>query len=460
MDADVIAKLLADLAQVVGAGQVLTDPQLTARYTADWMGRPSGPARAVVRPANTAEVSAVLAVCAAFGAPVLPQGGITGLVGGSVPAPAAPGTLAPIIVSTLRMDHLGPVDPLTGQVVVGAGATLAVVRAHAAAAGWEYGVDIAARDSATIGGTLATNAGGIRVCAFGMTRAQVAGIEAVLPDGSVISHLQGLPKDNTGYDLAGLLVGSEGTLGVITAATLRLHRPAAETTLALIGVNDYTNALELVARVRAAGPRLLAAEIVDRRGTELVCEVVGLPWPLADRSWPHLLLVEVEGSEMDLPDDADAIMAFDDSDYRRIWAYRERQTEVTSAVAAQHKAFLHKLDVSIPSSAMQDFAADLAVLLSGDATVVDWSVFGHVADGNLHLEIIGPAQSDERVVRSCLELVAEHSGSISAEHGVGRAKAQYLSLTRSAPEIAAMRSIKAALDPQSIMAPGVIFPID
>ncbi len=454
--------LIEELAGIVGASHILTDPDLTEAFTTDWTRRFAGPAVAVVRPADTAQVAQVVARCAAYGVPILAQGGNTGLVGGSVPNPQAP---PPVILSTRRLSWLSNVDQHTGQVIVGAGATLADVQRHAAAAGWLYGVDIAARDSATIGGTAATNAGGIHVCAFGMTRHQIVGIRAVLADGEVIEHLNGLVKDNTGYDWPSLLVGSEGTLAVITAVRLRLHPPVPTSTVALVGVRSYDEALHLTSLVStrsgvpassgvpANGARLLAAEVMDRRGIQLTGSLVGLGWPLQSTDWPLLLLVEVVGVGINLPADADAVVAVDRVDAARLWSYRERQSEAASTLG-----IIHKLDVSLPLDRLQRFTSDLAALLAADPTVTDFTVFGHIADGNLHLEIAGPAPDDERVDAAVLALVAIHSGSISGEHGIGRAKAAYLSLSRSPQEIAIMRAIKTAFDPHGLLAPGVIFP--
>ena len=287
-------ELVKALARIVGDAHLYIGDDRVAPFVSDWTRRFGGPCVAVVRPASAAEVAEIMRACAATGVPVLPQGGNTGLVGGSVPA--ASGQLPPVIISLLRLTELGAVDGLAGQVTVGAGATLGDVQRHAVAAGWNYGVDLAARDSATIGGTVATNAGGIHVIAHGMTRAQVVGIEAVLPDGSVISHLSGMLKDNTGYDLAGLLCGSEGTLGIITSVRLKLHRPLGRTTLSLVGAASYADALALMSRAgvasesNAPGSRLLAAEVIDAPSMDLVCALADLPWPLEQR-WPVVVLL-------------------------------------------------------------------------------------------------------------------------------------------------------------------------
>ncbi|MBI1377904.1 MAG: FAD-binding protein [Frankiales bacterium] len=442
----------ADLAAVVGEEHVLTDPGLVAPHVVDWSRRFGGPALAVVRPADTAQVAAVVRRCARDRVPLLPQGGNTGLVGGSVPGPDGP---APVIVSTRRLTRLDPVDALQGQVTVGAGVLLADVQRHARAAGWEYGVDLAARDSATIGGTIGTNAGGIRVCCYGMTRRQVVGIEAVLPDGSVVEHLAGLPKDNTGYDLVGLLVGSEGTLGVVTAARLALVRPPLASSVALVAVRDADDALALVDRAVPTGVRLLAAEILDAAMLRHVVEVSGLPMPVADDA-AHVLLVETESAErgevaLNLPDDRDAIVAVDAVDRARLWSYRERAAEAASALGVPHR-----FDVSVPLGGWDAFVADMKQRLASVDDVAEVLVFGHLADGNLHVEVLGPDPEDERSDAVVLRTVADHGGSISAEHGVGRAKAPYLHLTRSPQEIAAMRAVKSAFDPHGLFNPGAL----
>lgn len=452
--------LLERIRTAVGAEHCLTDAALTESFTTDWGGRWGGPALAVVRPGTTAEVAAVVAACAEAGVPVIPQGGNTGLVAGGVPAPDA--DPLPVVLSTRRLTRLDPVDDVSGQVTVGAGVTLGDLHRYVAQAGWEYGVDLAARDSATIGGTVATNAGGIRVIAHGMTRAQVAGIEAVLPNGSIVEHLAGLPKDNTGYDIAGLLTGSEGTLGVITAVRLRLHRPHQPSSVALLGVATYDEALELMRTAIRPGVTLLAAEVTDRTGVELAMRMSGLPWPLSEPH-PLTLLLEVadggegEGFEPDVIADLDVVIGLDATERARLWTYRELQGQVFTAYAAEQGAPpAHKLDISIPLRDLARCAALLRERVEAYPGVIAFGVFGHLGDGNIHVEIAGPAEDDEAVDMIVFGAVSEFGGSVSAEHGIGRAKAHALGMSRSPAEIAAMRGIKAALDPRGIMNPGVL----
>ncbi len=444
------------LTDVVGATHVLTDLDTVAAYGEDWSRRFRGPVLAVVRPASTDEVVGVVNACASAGVAMLPQGGNTGLVGGSVPA--ADG--APlVVVSTRRLTRLDPVDDLAGQVTVGSGVTVSTLHAHARSAGWEYGVDLASRESATVGGTIATNAGGIRVCCHGMTRRQVLGVEAVLVDGSVITHLGGLIKDNTGYDLAGLLVGSEGTLGIITAARLALVRPPRASAVVMVAVEGAADAHELLRTSVPDGARLLGAEIMDAALLRVVCDVADLPWPLPVDA-AHVLLVETESPAhgevaLDLPVDRVAVVAVEAADRARFWSYRERAAESVSTLG-----IAHRFDVSVPLAEWDAFADDVRSRLVDVPEVETVLVFGHLADGNLHVEVIGPRADDERSDEVVLRCVSEHAGSISAEHGIGRSKAAYLALSRSPAEIAAMRAIKRAFDPRGLLNPGVLLTDD
>jgi FAD/FMN-containing dehydrogenase len=370
----------------------------------------------------------------------VPQGGNTGLVGGGVPH----GELTSLVLSTSRLTALEPVDLATQTLVAGAGVTLARLDAHARAAGYRYAVDLAARDSATVGGMIATNAGGLRVVGFGDTRRQVAGVESVLADGRVLRRLEPLAKDNGGYDLSQLMTGSEGTLGVITAARLRLiPLPAEPALVTLVGLPNVAAAVDLIAKARRRGD-LTAAEMIRSEGMRIVREVCDLPHPL-EREHPVYLLLETADLP-DLPDDADATV--DD----RMWDYRDRQAE---AVAARGIPF--KLDVCLPIAQIPEFLTRLDQL--PDIVGREVHVYAHLGDGNLHINLLDideatSARLDEQV----LTLVADFGGSIAAEHGVGVHKTAWLHLSRSASEIATMRAIKDALDPYGVMNPGVLLP--
>lgn len=440
--------LEAELAEVVGAAHVVTDPDLRAGAETDWTGRWRGTARAVVRPGTPAEVAAVLAACAAASVPVVPQGGNTGLVGGGVPA----GVAGALVLSTRRLTGLEPVLA-DGTVVAGAGATLAAVQAHAAAAGWQLGMDWAARDSATVGGAIATNAGGLRVLRWGPARAQLVGAEVALASGALLSRVDGPVKDSTGYDLSGLLCGSEGTLGVLTRLRLRLVPPLPPgRVVALVGVPGIAAAIGVLAAVRRAVPDLAAAEIVGDSGMALL----DLPAPLPARHAAYLL-VEVVGTADELAEAlagadgvGDAVLAADPADRARLWRYRE---EVSPAVTAAGVPI--KLDVSLPAARLAGVWDALPALVGTGRTVL----YGHLAESNLHVNLLDvPDAEEEAVADRVLRLVAAAGGSISAEHGIGRAKTPWLHLTRSPAELAVMRAIKNTLDPTGILNPGVLLP--
>jgi FAD/FMN-containing dehydrogenase len=446
-----------DLAAVVGERHVLTSQDVIDGYVTDWTRRYRGTAACVVVPGSAAEVAEVVRACARRAAPIVPQGGNTGMVGGSVPwqgGPASPdfADAAAVVLSTHRLRGLEPVDVVAGQVTAGAGVTIAELNAHVRPAGFSYGVDLASRDSATVGGTIATNAGGVHSVRYGYTRAQLLGTEAVLADGRIISHLAGLTADNAGYDLAGLLAGSEGTLGVITAARLRLWSAETALVAVLAGVDTIAAAAGLYAEIRGRTSRVQAAEYFEAAGVELVCRVAGLPLPL-DREYPAYLLVEAAGADAadqlaELGKLADAAVAMDPAGRARLWAYRERHTEAISA-----EGIPHKLDVAVPMSKLGPFRAALATATRPYREIV----FGHIGAGNVHVNVLGPDPDDERVDEAVLRLAAAHGGTVSAEHGIGRAKARWLHLSRSAEEIAAMRAVKSALDPAGLLNPGVLF---
>lgn len=449
-----LAGLTSHLEAILGPDHVITDPAIRASYEVDWTRRYRGEAALVLRPATTDQVSAALAACSEAGLPVVPQGGNTGLVGGSIPRAGE------AVLSLRRLDAIEDLDPVAGEVTAGAGVTLAALQQAARAAGWDFGVDLASRDSATIGGMIATNAGGVRVLRYGPTRHQLIGIEAVLADGRVIRRLPGLLKDNSGYDLPGLFAGSEGTLAVITRARLRLIPPRPARAVALLGLDSLADALQLLRGLRAAVPPLEAAEVFFPEGLELVLRHTALPPPFPG---PHgcYLLIEAAARHDPVPalaaalesciDPGRALLAADRPSRDRLWAYRERHTEAISAAGIPHK-----LDVTLPLARLPEFEAAVRRRLAEVAPSARPILFGHAGDGNLHVNILGPDADDDRPDAAVLELVASLGGSISAEHGIGIAKKPYLNLTRSPADISAMRAIKQALDPGGILNPGVI----
>lgn len=384
-----------------------------------------------------------------------PQGGNTGLSGGSVPEES-------VVVDLRRLDDLGAVDRDGAHVTAGAGATLEALRVHAEAANLFFPVDHAARMSATIGGTIATNAGGSLAWRHGTARAHVLGMEAVLADGRIIQRLGGLRKDNTGYDLAGLLVGSEGTLGIVTKAVLNLLPAPPHRATALVGVDSLRHALDLFDRLRADCPSLHAIEIFFASGLELVCAHSGLSRPLPGSPDVYLLiecagrrdpLEELSAALADSSATSVSVVAQSPAQREALWAYRERHNETVAALGPPHK-----MDVALPLGQLEPFLNALDDVVQEAARGTRTYVFGHLGDGNMHVNVVGPEPTDERVDDAVLRLAVAHGGTISAEHGIGRAKRKWLSLVRSTEELDAMRAIKRALDPQNVLNPGVLLP--
>ncbi len=441
---------------MVGSPHVIDDPDVMGSYTVDWTGRFRGAASAVLRPGDGPEVAAVVQLCREAGVALVPQGGNTGLVGGGVPLHGE------AVLSLGRLTRVFDVDQVGGQLTAEAGASIAEVQAAARAAGWVYGIDLGSRESATVGGTIATNAGGLQVLRYGATRAQLLGVEAVLGTGAVVSHLHGLTKDNTGYDLAGLLCGSEGTLGVVTAARLHLVAPLEERAVALLGFDATAAAVDAGFLLRRSLPELQSLELFLRAGLELVCRTTGIAPPFAGPH-PAYLLVEVAGQRDPLPELGEALesvpwieesaVATDPGRRAQLWRYREGHSEAINALGAPHK-----LDVTLPAPALAAFIEQVPdAVRAADPDATTW-LFGHVADGNVHVNITGVDPDDVAVDDSVLVLAADMGGSISAEHGIGTAKRPWLHLNRSEAEIAAFRSIKGALDPAGILNPHVLFP--
>jgi FAD/FMN-containing dehydrogenase len=325
-------------------------------------------------------------------------------------------------------------------------------------------VDLGGRDSATIGGNVATNAGGLRVLRYGDTRAQLLGVEAVLGTGAVVSHLGGLVKDNTGYALAPLLCGSEGTLGVVTAVRLRLVPPAPNAVVAILGFGDAAAAVAAAQALRRTLTVLSAAELMLQDGVDLVCSALGLPPPLPGRHGAYLL-IEASDAADPAPALADAVaslagvddaaVATEPARRSALWRYREGHTEAVNTRGAPHK-----LDVTLPAPVLAEMVGRLPGVVHSVVPAAQVWLFGHVGDGNVHVNVTGVDAGDDRVDEAVFEAVAAAGGSISAEHGIGTAKARWLHLNRSADELATFAAIRRALDPDGILNPRVLVPRD
>ena len=465
------ATLLARLAGVVGASHVLTAAADVEPFVADWRGRYRGQAQAVVLPATTEEVAAVVRECAAAGVALVPQGGNTGLCGGSVPD----GEGREIVVALRRMNRLRHLDAANMTLTAEAGMTLAAVQQAATDAGFLFPLSLASEGSCTLGGNISTNAGGTAVLRYGNTRELTLGIEAVLADGSVFSGLRGLRKDNTGYDLKQLFIGAEGTLGIVTAAVVKLFPAARTRVTALVAVPTVAAAVALLARLKAAvADRLVGFELMSAFALDLSRKHhPGSPAPATPAPWFVLVQADDPAPDAPLPDaveaalaDAfeageatDATLALSVEQAQRLWALRENISE-----AQRREGPNIKHDISLPVSAVAEFIdageQALAAALPGSRLVV----FGHLGDGNLHYNVSAPegepaagfmdrADVANRVVH---DLVAARGGSFSAEHGIGQLKRTELLRYKSEVEIALMRAVKQAFDPRGLMNPGKV----
>ncbi len=461
--------LLTQLRTAVGAANVLYEGDLSG-YLVDWRKRYVGRAAAVVRPANVQEVAAVVQACAAFGVGIVPQGGNTGLVGGSVPD--ASGTQ--VLLSLSRMNRVRSIDAHNLTITVDAGCVLQVVQEAAIAHGLLFGLSLAAEGSCTIGGNLATNAGGTEVLRYGNARELCLGLEVVTASGEIWHGLSGLRKDNTGYDLRDLFIGAEGTLGVITGATLKLvPQPAARLT-AMASLDSLPHAIGLLQLARERlGPGLTGYEAMNRFSLELVRQrFPQLAQPLAPSPWSVLL------EQSDSEEDAHATKLFESL----LEAALERSLITNAAIAAsleQSKAMWHlresipfaqalegpniKHDIALPISRITDFVEATDAALQGAFPACRVVNFGHLGDGNLHYNVQAPpGVSSADFVRDCeakvnavvYDAVAARDGSISAEHGIGTLKRDELVKRKSPVALALMRAVKAALDPQNRMNPG------
>jgi FAD/FMN-containing dehydrogenase len=461
--------LLQALRGAVGAAQVITEGDLAA-WELDWRRRCRGKALAVVRPGSTAEVAAVVRLCAAQGVAIVPQGGNTGLVGGGVPDASG----QQVLLSMQRMNRVRHIDAANLTLTAEAGCVLQAVQAAASEAGLMFPLSLASEGSCTLGGNLATNAGGTQVLRWGNARDLCLGLEVVTATGDAWDGLTGLRKDNTGYDLRDLFVGSEGTLGIITAATMKLAPKPAATTTALAACNSLQDAVALLNLARGRlGAGLTGFEVMGRFALELVARHFStLPRPLPGAPWSVLL--EQSDVEGEAPARArfesllaaaleagcvhDAVVAESIAQSRALWQLRE------SIPLAQSEQGLNiKHDISLPVSAIPAFVAQTDAALRQAFPGIELVNFGHLGDGNLHYNVQPPdgidlqaylAQHEHAVNTLVFDAVAAHGGSFSAEHGIGALKRDELAARKSPVALQMMRSIKAALDPGGLFNPG------
>jgi FAD/FMN-containing dehydrogenase len=469
----VSSSVIAKIRQAVGPQGVLTAAADLEPYVVDWRGVYRGTTAAVVRPANTAEVAAVMKICAETGTPVVPQGGNTGMCGASVPSAGG----GEIVLALARMNRVLEVDPLNNTLTAEAGCVLAAIQQAAANAERLFPLSLGAEGSCQIGGNLSTNAGGINVLRYGNTRDLVLGLEVVLPDGRVWKGLRGLRKDNTGYDLKHLFIGAEGTLGIITAATLKLFpRPAANVT-AWMAVRDPEAALQLLALLRHNhNDRIIAFELISRHSLELVWQhIPGTRDPIAEpHPWYVLTELADAGDESALRADleraletaltkelvVDAVIAENRTQRQALWHMRESIPEGVR----QAPVMVYRHDIAVAVGRIPEFIRETQAALEARFPDVRLICFGHLGDGNLHYNAYLPdrlrsdaaARDAHDITETVYDIVQQYSGSFSAEHGIGMSKVAELARYKSAVELDLMRTVKHALDPQGLLNPGKV----
>lgn len=447
-----------------GSKSVFFGKEIPEKYFSDWMTTtPVGTARALVRPSSTAEVSALLQMCNSLGIPVVPQGGLTGLAGGAKPVKDC------VLISMEKMNLIESIDLASSTISVQAGVTMGAVQLCAHDNGLFFPLDLGGRDSCTIGGNLSTNAGGNRVLRYGMARDLLLGLEVVLADGTILSHMNRMIKDNTGYDLKQLFVGSEGTLGVITKAVLKLFPQPRTTNTALCALKDYAAVLKFLTHVRQnLGANLSAFEMMWPDFYErMTSGLTHLTTPLPHGSGAYVLL-ETQGTTLEsdkynferileaaleLGIVENIVVAQSETESRKLWAVRDSSGQFR-AVFWPHVGF----DVSIPTGQIGDFVESLKARLKEMWPDTQTIFFGHVGDSNIHIgvKVKDGDQPEEQIENFVYSVVGEWHGSISAEHGIGTIKRPFLHFSRSLAEIATMRALKSALDPKLILNPGKV----
>ncbi len=466
--------LVAALAGLLGEANVIVSAQDQAPFLTDWLGKYRGGARAVVRPGSTEEVAAVMRLCASHGVPVVPQGGNTSMSGGATPDE----TGEAIVLSLMRLNRISNIDPIGNTITVDAGVVLARVQQAAEAAGRFFPLSLGAEGSCTIGGNLAANAGGVAVLRYGTMRELTLGLEVVLADGRIWDGLTALRKDNTGYALRDLFIGSEGTLGIITGAVLKLFaRPQARAT-AFVAVRDTAAALSLLGTIRdRCGDRVTAFEFMTGDCLALILSHIAdarLPLTemppaavlieLSDQDDEAALREKLEAALIGSVEDglvSDAAIAQDGTQARAFWRIREG---VSEALVRAGKAAKH--DVSMPVSAMAEFVAATDAAVQAAAPGTRPIVFGHLGDGNLHYNLLpGTDQDPAAFATLAPELtrivhgeIGRRRGSISAEHGIGQLRVGEMPLRKAPIELDLMRSLKDLLDPAGLLNPGKLLP--
>jgi FAD/FMN-containing dehydrogenase len=469
-------RLLHAVRAALGAKAVIEDPHDIEPWLHDWRDRYHGATPAILAPDSTAAVARIVALAAEHGVPLVPQGGNTSMVGGATP----PADGSALILSLRRMNRIRHIDTAANLAVADAGVILADLHAAALAQGRRFPLTLGSRGSATIGGLASTNAGGTQVLRFGTMRSLVAGVEAVLPDGHIHDGLAALKKDNRGYDLDHLLVGAEGTLGVITAVTLRLVPAIAARAVAWVGLASPHDALALLRQLESATPSIESFELLPAESLAAVLRhIPATRAPLAgDHPWhvlieavatdpaaepPATLLERLLAPALDSGLAADAVIAASEAQAEAFWRIRDSLSESERAAgpAAQH-------DISVPVAAMPDFMLDAAAACDARFPGTHASGFGHLGDGNVHFHVRAPAGMDPArwyadlapvVTAYVHDLVTAAGGSISAEHGIGQMKRDELQRLAAPARLAALVAIKQALDPRGLLNPGKLVPL-
>ncbi len=460
---------LAALKSALGDGGWTEDPTEIAPWLTEWRNRWQGHTPLMLMPRSTAQVAAAVRVCAEHRIAIVPQGGDTGLVGGQIP-------FGEVLLSTRKLRAVRDVTPLDDAMTLEAGITLLEAQQAASAVDRLFPLSLAAEGTATIGGVISTNAGGTAVLRYGMMRDLVLGIEAVMPDGEVFNGLKRLRKDNTGYDLKQLLIGAEGTLGVVTAATLKLFPVMRSRATAMVGLDSPAAAIELLARAKAeTGGGVEAFELMKRIGMAFVLRSIPDTREPLDSTPPWYVLIELVSGEPGAADSAmdrllthafetglinDAAIAQNDAQRAAFWKVREEQS-----AAQRPEGGGWKHDVSVPLSRIADFLEEATAAVERFHPGARVSAFGHVGDGNIHYDVLCPPGADlkgflarwEAGSQIVHDIVACYDGSISAEHGLGRLKTDEARRYKSPLEMRTMQAVRAAIDPHRIMNPAVLF---